>query len=188
MMRVCFANATRIDFDGKIEYVKFECEVSKCAGDPASEDEFLERVCAGGGCDVVVTKEVPVTGELIARFPASVKLLVEGGTGFNNINLAAATARGITVCNCPNYSTAAVAQLVVTFALNFSASLHSQMRMLQAGDRSNFTQRLQVQIVSNVWCVCQHAHEDRKRESISRTEKEGKKEREREKTRERDTK
>jgi len=165
-MRVCFANATRIDFDGKIEYVKFDCEVAKCAGDPASEDEFLERVCAGGGCEVVVTKEVPVTGELIARFPASVKLLVEGGTGFNNIDLAAATARGITVCNCPNYSTAAVAQLVVTFALNFSASLHSQMRMLQAGDRSNFTQRLQVQIVNNVWCVNMHMKIERKRKSI----------------------
>jgi len=85
-----------------------------------------------------------VSGSVIAQFPDSVKLIQEAGTGFNNIDLAAAKAKGITVCNCPAYSSDAVAQLVITFVLNFSCSMVPQMRMLSQGNRDNFTKCLQV--------------------------------------------
>ncbi|CAE8643896.1 unnamed protein product [Polarella glacialis] len=81
---------------------------------------------------------------VIAKFPDSVKLIAEAGTGYNNIDIQAARARGITVCNVPAYSNDAVAQLVVTFLLNFSCSMVPQQRMLMKGDKSNFTKHLQV--------------------------------------------
>ena len=39
------------------------------------------------------------------------KLICEAGTGFNNIDLAAAAAKGIAVANVPAYSSDAVAQV-----------------------------------------------------------------------------
>ena len=64
------------------------------------------------GHATLVTKEVPVD---VKALPDSVQLICEAGTGFNNINLEDARARGITVCNVPAYSTDAVAQLVMTY-------------------------------------------------------------------------
>ena len=46
-------------------------------------------------------------------------LIVEAGTGYNNIDLNAAKERGITVCNIPAYSTERVAHTVIMMILNF---------------------------------------------------------------------
>lgn len=96
------------------------------------------------GADIIISKEIPVPGEIISKFPASVRLIQEAGTGFNNVDLTAAKAKGVTVCNCPAYSSDAVAHLVFTLILNFSCSLVPQMRMLQKGNRDNFNKCLQV--------------------------------------------
>jgi hypothetical protein len=45
------------------------------------------------------------------------------------------------VCNIPTYSTDAVAHTATTYLMNFSINLLEQQRMLQNGDRSNFTVR-----------------------------------------------
>ena len=84
---------------------------------------------------VVISKEVPVD---VPALPDTVKLICEAGTGFNNIDLEAAKAKGITVCNVPSYATDAVAHLVITFVLNFSSSIVRQHRALAKGDTSNF--------------------------------------------------
>src|SRR3712207_7950512 len=58
--------------------------------------DWSSDVCSSDliqGARVVVTKELPVSGELIHRFPKSVELIVEAGTGYNNIDLDAARAR-----------------------------------------------------------------------------------------------
>ena len=44
-----------------------------------------------------MTKEMPVSGELIEQFPASVRLICEAGTGYNNLDIDAARRKGITV-------------------------------------------------------------------------------------------
>lgn len=89
-----------------------------------------------------MTKELPVPAELIAQFPDSVKLICEAGTGYNNIDLAAARARGITVCNIPAYSSQRVAHTAIMLLLCLSSSMGAQIRMLERGDRSNFTRCL----------------------------------------------
>ncbi|MBP3751857.1 MAG: D-2-hydroxyacid dehydrogenase [Pyramidobacter sp.] len=82
--------------------------------------------------------------ELVAQFPESVKLICEAGTGYNNIPLDAARAKGITVCNIPAYSTQRVAHTAVMLMLNLASSMQKQLRMLAAGDRRNFTEHLMV--------------------------------------------
>ena len=60
----------------------------------------------------------------------------------HNIDLAAARARGITVCNIPAYSSQRVAHTAIMLLLCLSSSMGSQIRMLERGDRSNFTRCL----------------------------------------------
>eukprot|EP00401_Gymnodinium_catenatum_P079456 CAMPEP_0117516112 /NCGR_PEP_ID=MMETSP0784-20121206/30926_1 /TAXON_ID=39447 /ORGANISM="" /LENGTH=315 /DNA_ID=CAMNT_0005311947 /DNA_START=36 /DNA_END=979 /DNA_ORIENTATION=+ len=140
--KAVIVNAGRLDFDQGLDLSKLAAhvEVTRFESDP-TPDEILSRV---EGQNIVITKEIPVPGDIIAMFPESVKLIQEAGTGFNNVDLEAAKAKGITVCNCPAYSSDAVAHLVITFILNFSCSMVPQMRMLAKGNRDNFSKCLQV--------------------------------------------
>ena len=109
--------------------------------DNSTNTELIERI---QGARVVVTKEISVTAELLSQFPDTVKLIVEAGTGYNNIDLNAAKAKGIIVCNIPAYSTERVAHTVIMMILNFASTMQQQIGMLAKGDRSNFTKYLQV--------------------------------------------
>ncbi len=109
--------------------------------DDSQHDEILKNVA---NQNVIITKEIPLSKELIDQFPSSVKLICEAGTGYNNIDLQAATNKGIRVCNIPGYSTEAVAQLAITLMLNLSSSIVQQQKMIERKDFSNFTNHLQV--------------------------------------------
>lgn len=132
-------NSARMNYDGKLDMSVLSSDVTEYA--VTEQDQILERV---QGMDVVVTKEMPVSGEIIAQFPDSVKLICEAGTGYNNIDIEAARAKGITVCNIPAYSTERVAHTAIMMILNLSSSMQIQQAMLTKGDRSNFTKCLQV--------------------------------------------
>lgn len=67
--------------------------------------------------EVVVTNKCPLQREVLAAAP-QLKLVAVAATGTNNVDLAAARALGITVCNIRDYCSEAVAQHVVTLALN----------------------------------------------------------------------
>lgn len=132
-------NAQKINFDGKIDLSVLSSQVD--IYDDTSPDQLLDRIRGAG---IVVTKEMPVSGELIRRFPESVKLICEAGTGYNNLDLDAARAMGITVCNIPAYSSERVAHTAIMMLLNLSSSMQMQIKMLARGDRGNFTKNLQV--------------------------------------------
>lgn len=140
-MKAVFLNAGKLDFDKKLDFSSIKQITTLTNYDDSSDAEIFERV---QGQDIVLTKELPVSGEIIAQFPPSVKLICEAGTGYNNIDIAAARAKNIAVCNIPTYSTEAVAQLAITFILNLSASLPQQQHMLERKDFSNFTDYLKV--------------------------------------------
>lgn len=141
-LKAVVVNAGRLDFDAKLDLSALQAiaDVTRHESD-ATPEQIVERVA---GQNIVITKEIPVPAAAINNFPESVKIICEAGTGTNNIDMAAAKERGITVCNVPGYSTDAVAQMVVTFLLNFSSSLVAQQRMLWQGNRDNFTRCLQV--------------------------------------------
>lgn len=139
MVVAVLVNAGRLDFDAQLDLTRLR---EACSGglrrfeaDPSPE-EIAQRA---EGADVLVTKEIPVTATTIERLPACVRLILEAGTGFNNIDLEAARTRGIAVCNCPAYSSEAVAHLTITFLLSLSCSLGTQMRSLGAGSTEHFT-------------------------------------------------
>ena len=89
-----------------------------------SEEEAIQRI---GKAQIVLTNKVPITAAIMDACP-SVKLICEQATGYNNIDIAAAAKRGITVCNVPSYSTDSVAQLTFALLLEIchNVGLHNQ--------------------------------------------------------------
>ena len=137
--RVVVVNASKMNYDHALDFSILSNDVQ--VYDNSTNEELIERI---QGARVVVTKEIPVNAELLSQFPDTVKLIVEAGTGYNNIDLDAAKERGITVCNIPAYSTERVAHTVIMMILNFASTMQKQIGMLAKGDRSNFTKYLQV--------------------------------------------
>lgn len=141
MSKTVFLNSGKINFDNKLDFSDLEKLSMVTKYDDSKSNEILERV---KGQNFVITKEMNIGGDLISKFPESVKLICEAGTGYNNIDIEAARKKGITVCNVPGYSTDAVAQLAIAFILNLSSSLSLQQAMLNNGDFGNFTEYLKV--------------------------------------------
>ena len=137
--RVVVVNASKMNYDQALDFSVLSSDVQ--VYDDSTNAELIERI---QGARVVVTKELPVGADLLSQFPDTVKLIVEAGTGYNNIDLKGAKERGITVCNIPAYSTERVAHTVIMMILNFASTMQKQIGMLAKGDRSNFTQHLQV--------------------------------------------
>ena len=132
-------NAAKMNYDGNLDFSILSDDVT--VYDDTTPEQLLERIQGAG---VVVTKEMPVSGDLIRQFPDSVKIICEAGTGYNNIDLAAAREKGIIVCNVPSYSSERVAHTAIMMILNLSSTMQTQMKMLAKGDHSNFTKHLQV--------------------------------------------
>jgi phosphoglycerate dehydrogenase-like enzyme len=76
-----------------------------------------QRLAAAGDADYLYTiSVVEVSGALIKGMP-NLKLIQAEGVGFDKVDLAAATARGIPVCNCAGTNAGAVAEQTVLLIL-----------------------------------------------------------------------
>lgn len=98
MNKIVFLNAASINFDHQLDFSPITKLGTFTKYNDCNHDEILEKVADQ---NVIITKEVPLSKELIEQFPSSVKLICEAGTGYNNIDLQAATSKGIRVCNIP---------------------------------------------------------------------------------------
>lgn len=137
--KIVVLNAAKMNYDAKLDLTLLGPNVT--VYDHTAPELILERVRDAA---IVVTKELPVTAEIISQFPDGVKLLCEAGTGYNNIAMDAARQKGVTVCNIPAYSTQRVAHTAIMLMLNLSSSMQKQQAMLLKGDHSNFTGFLSV--------------------------------------------
>ena len=135
-LRCVLLNAARLDFDGKICFDA----LARASGLALARHEAMRSpeaaVEAARGHDVIINKEMPLPKEVINALDG-VKLICEAGTGYNNIDLEAAHARGIVVTNVPTYATEAMAHQAITMVMALSCSLVQQQRALQAGDRTH---------------------------------------------------
>ena len=139
MAKIAILNAKKMDFDGSLDFTVPGHDV--VVWDETTLEDLAEHM---EGCDAIVTKEMVLPPEVVAAFPEKVKLIVEAGTGYNNIPLDAAREKGITVCNIPAYSSERVAHTAVMLMLMLASSMQAQMTMLARGDRRNFIEHLQV--------------------------------------------
>ncbi|GKY98940.1 hypothetical protein MPSEU_000849800 [Mayamaea pseudoterrestris] len=137
--RAIFLNASRLDYDNALDWSRLQSIVDLTLHQTdyvRDEQEIIDLVQKQ---EIVITKEMHVPVSAFDKFPTSVKLLCEAGTGYNNLPTKAARERNVAVCNVPTYSTHAVAHMAITYLMNFSVSMLEQQRMLLQNDRSNFT-------------------------------------------------
>ncbi|MBQ8569388.1 MAG: D-2-hydroxyacid dehydrogenase [Oscillospiraceae bacterium] len=78
-------------------------------------DKIVEYI---GDAEAVLCNKTVFTREIMEACP-NLKYIGICATGYNNIDVTAAAELGITVCNCPSYSTGAVAQQVFSYILHF---------------------------------------------------------------------
>ena len=84
-----------------------------------------------------VALDAPTLGRL-----EKCRLIVRAGVGFNNIDIAAAAARGIPVCNTPDYGTAEVADHALALLLALERGLIPFEHALQADPVGGFDYRI----------------------------------------------
>lgn len=82
--------------------------------------------------EVVVTNKVRLDAAAMDAAPG-LRLIALTATGTNNVDLEAARARGITVCNIRNYATPAVAQHVWAMVLALTTRLEQYSGAVRAG-------------------------------------------------------
>jgi phosphoglycerate dehydrogenase-like enzyme len=80
---------------------------------------------------VVVYYGVPVDRQLVERMD-SCRILVRAGVGYDHIDIAACAARGIPVCNVPDYGTTEVADHAIALTLALARGLVSYHARLLA--------------------------------------------------------
>ena len=76
-----------------------------------------------GDADVVITNKVLITAEVFEKC-RDLKLVLVSATGVNCVDLEAAKAHGVPVCNVAGYSSSAVAQHVFALLLNLVTNVH----------------------------------------------------------------
>lgn len=84
------------------------------------------------GAQVAVSNKVRLDAETLAACP-ELKLILVSATGTNNIDLAAARARGIVVANCQGYGTASVAQHCLMLLLALATRLPDYQAAVRDG-------------------------------------------------------
>ena len=95
---------------------------------PAAEAEARAQ-----GASLVLTNKTPLPGDVLSRLP-ELRYIGVLATGYNIVDVPAARARGITVCNIPTYGTASVAQFVFALLLELCHRVGAHSDAVRAGE------------------------------------------------------
>jgi len=98
---------------------------------PGLKDDALAEAVARLRPDVLVVRSTKVTEAILAA--GALKLVVRAGAGYNTIDVAAASRRGIYVSNCPGKNSAAVAELAFALILALDRRIADNVAALRQG-------------------------------------------------------
>ncbi len=104
------------------------CEVSS---EPGLKDKALAERVGELAPDVLIVRSTKVGEPVLAAGP--LKLVVRAGAGYNTIDLAAASRRGIYISNCPGKNSVAVAELAFALILALDRRVADNVISLRAG-------------------------------------------------------
>src|ERR1022692_3469401 len=104
------------------------CEVTY---QPGLKDDALAEAVDRLRPDVLVVRSTKVTEAILAA--GALKLVVRAGAGYNTIDVAAASRRGIYVSNCPGKNSVAVAELAFALMLALDRRIADNVVLLRQG-------------------------------------------------------
>jgi len=112
------------------------CDISY---QPDLKDESLVQAIRELGPDVLVVRGTSVSEAMLDAGP--LKLVVRAGAGYNTIDVAAASKRGIYVSNCPGKNSIAVAELAFALILALDRRIADNVITLRQGvwDKKEFS-------------------------------------------------
>ncbi len=105
------------------------CEV---VSDAAVAPEGIGAAVASSGAGVLVVRSKKVPAGAIKE-SKGLKLIVRAGAGVDTIDVGAASAAGIAVCNCPGMNSVAVAELAMGLLLACDRRIPEETASLRAG-------------------------------------------------------
>jgi D-3-phosphoglycerate dehydrogenase len=126
-MRVLIAD--KFEQSGRDGLQALGCEISF---QPDLKDDALVAAIKEIAPDVLVVRGTKVTEPMLEAGP--VKLVVRAGAGFNTIDVAAASKRGIYVSNCPGKNSIAVAELAFALILALDRRIADNVIALRKGE------------------------------------------------------
>jgi D-3-phosphoglycerate dehydrogenase len=99
--------------------------------EPDLKEASLTQAIAASGADVLVVRGTRVTTPMLDA--GRLSLVVRAGAGYNTIDVAGASARGIYVSNCPGQNAIAVAELAFGLLLSIDRRIPENVADLRAG-------------------------------------------------------
>jgi len=120
--------ADKFEQSGRDGLEAIGCEISF---QPDLKDDALVEAIGKEKPDVLVVRGTKVTEPMLAAGP--LKLIVRAGAGYNTIDVAAASRRGIYVSNCPGKNSVAVAELAFALILALDRRVADNVIALRAG-------------------------------------------------------
>jgi len=108
--------------------------------DKVEQDQLAKTVNEQGIEMILVRSATTVRKEVIDACP-DLKLIGRGGVGMDNIDVAYAREKGITVINTPASSSQSVAELVMGHLFSLSRFLQDSFKNMESGDFSNLKKK-----------------------------------------------
>ena len=100
-----------------------------------------ELIACIGEYDALITRSQTQVTEEVINAATKLKVIGRAGVGVDNINIPAATARGIVVCNAPEGNTIAAVEHTIGMMLAVTRHIPQAHQSIQEGkwDRKSFT-------------------------------------------------
>ncbi len=102
---------------------------------PPNKNELRSLLDGADGVLSLLTEQY--TGDVLDAYP-SIKVLSNFGGGYDNIDVEAATARGVAVCNTPGVLTAATAEIAWALLMAAARRVPEAIGFLKAGEWSSW--------------------------------------------------
>lgn len=141
-MKAVFLDSDTLGNDIDFSPLEQVCPELKLFGNTGG-DQVIERA---RGAHIIITNKVEIDRPTLEAL-TSVRLIAVTATGVNNIDLAAASAAGIKVCNATAYGTRSVAQHTLCLMLALANRLQEYTRDVRQGEWQQSSQ----------FCLMSHA-------------------------------
>src|SRR5258706_5218709 len=113
---------TRAHADGRFEIIDH----------PVKSEEELEAIA--GDCEILVTRSYNRVSKRVIDAAQKLELIAQGTSGTDNIDMQAASDRGVAVINMPGENANAVAELVIGFMIALTRTVPQYDREMRAGE------------------------------------------------------